>query len=115
MKKTIFFSTLFMSFSLLFLSFVNKDTKDEVAVKNVNPKTSISLPSLADSLFDSLHLDSLGLTHEAIDYAVKGFSKLDSSGKVNNPFLTIVDLSQSSRKKRFYIIDMRTHQLVWNT
>src|SRR6478672_3355421 len=115
MKKTIFFSTLFMSFSFLFLSFVNKDTMDEVAAKTVMSTTTIPAPTLADSLMDSLHLDSLGLTHEAVEYAVKGFSKLDSLGKVNNPYLTIVDLSQSSRKKRFYILDMRSHQLVWNT
>jgi hypothetical protein len=115
MKKTIFFSTLFMSFSLLFLSFVNKDSNDEIAAKTVKTTNSVPAPSLADTLMDSLHLDSLGLTQEAVEYAVKGFGKLDSLGKVNNPYLTIVDLSQSSRKKRFYIIDMRTHQLVWNT
>ena len=116
MKKTIFFTTLIMSFSLLFLSFNNKDNNDEIAAsKKVDTTSSVNAPSLVDTLMDSLHLDSLGLTHEAVEYAVKGFDKLDSLGKVNNPYLTIVDLSQSSRKKRFYILDMQKHQLVWNT
>jgi len=116
MKKTIFFTTLIMSFSLLFLSFITKDNNDEIVASNkVDSTSSVSTPSLVDTLMDSLHLDSLGLTHEAVEYAVKGFDKLDSLGKVNNPYLTIVDLSQSSRKKRFYILDMQKHQLVWNT
>jgi hypothetical protein len=71
---------------------------------------------MGEQLFNSLHLDEFGLSREAVDYAVKGYQKLLNSGAVeNSQYLTIIDFSQSSRKKRFYIIDMENNELVWNT
>lgn len=119
MKKHLFFSTLIVSLSLVFISFVkagNHSTIVASAKDNIATDSSLIVKtSLADVLYDSLNLQSVGLSKETLEFAVKGYQKLSDSGLVHNPYLTIVDLSQSSRKKRFYILDMTHHQLVWNT
>jgi hypothetical protein len=72
--------------------------------------------SLSTSLYNKLNLSALGLAKEALDYAVKGYEKLVQSGQVSNQqYLTVVDFSQPSSNKRFYLIDMLNGQLVWNT
>jgi hypothetical protein len=123
MKKTIFFPILVMSFSLVLFSFAkaSKNNHNPVAATEVEaqPDASTMKESMANAvsavLYEHLNLQSLGLSRETVEYAVKGYQKLDSEGKVNNPYMTIVDFSQSSRKKRLYIIDMKEEKLVWNT
>ena len=124
MKKTYLLSVLIMLSSLALFSFGTSAKNTMVLASEVksNPIDSTTLKqadrfqSISTALYDTLHLDSLGLSHEAVNYAVKGYEKLVDQGMVNNSqYLTIVDLSQSSRKKRFYIIDMKKDQLVWNT
>lgn len=126
MKKTIKLTVLIMTISLVLFSFaqatqstmvMNAQTTVQPAqdsVKVLSKSDSIQL--ISQSLYDSLHLGDLGLSPDAVSYAVKGYEKLMEEGNVNNSqYLTIVDLSQSSRKKRFYIIDMKKDELVWNT
>jgi hypothetical protein len=77
---------------------------------------TIDETSMSDNLFNKLHLQDVGLAKETVEYAVKGYQKLVDSGLVSNDqYLTIVDLSQSSRNKRFYILDMKNNRLAWNT
>jgi len=71
---------------------------------------------LVEKLFKTLNLQEVGLSKATVEYAIKGYQRLVDSGLVNKPqYLTIVDLSQSSRNKRFYIIDMQNNELAWNT
>jgi len=115
MKKTIFFPILIMSFSLVLFSFAkaSKNTHHSVVAAQVvtQPDAAMVHASMAATvstvLYEHLNLQTLGLSRETVEYAVKGYQKLDSEGKVNNPYMTIVDFSQSSRKKRLYIIDMK--------
>lgn len=68
------------------------------------------------SLYDSLNLDDLGLTKEAMLYAYIGHENLVEKGQVTNPdVLTICDFSQSSSKKRMYIVDIRKFKVLMNT
>ena len=63
-----------------------------------------------------LDLQKLGLKTPALEAAVKGYLKLQSEGRLNNPdLLTIIDMSQSGRQKRFYLIDMKQQKLLVNT
>lgn len=67
-------------------------------------------------LFDSLRLEKLGLTREALEYGLKGYRKLMAEeGLTNDSVLSIVDFSQSSRKKRLYVIDLARTKLLINT
>jgi len=68
------------------------------------------------SVYDELKLADLGLSRYAFDYALKGYNFLLSSGKLkNDEILSIVDFSQSSSKKRLYVIDLRNKKLLFNT
>ncbi len=67
-------------------------------------------------LYDSLHLQQLGLRREALEYALKGYKKLiQEEALPNDSVLSICDFSQSSRKKRLYVIDLAQKKLLINT
>ncbi len=67
-------------------------------------------------LYDSLNLGKLGLSPVALQYAYKGYQYLLDKGAVpNSNILTVVDFSQSSRKKRLYILDVKNFKVLVNT
>ncbi len=70
----------------------------------------------ASMLYDELHLADHGLSKEALDYAVKGYEKLVDEGLVSNEqYLSIVDFSQPSDQRRFYLIDLVNKELAIQT
>lgn len=70
----------------------------------------------ANRLYELTGLKELGLEKEALDVALKGFARLSKAGKLNkDSLLTIVDFSKSSKEKRFYVIDLKNIELVFNT
>lgn len=120
MKKNLFLLALIVSFSLVLISFAkaNNSSRQVTSLKDSIADSSVIAEnvSLGEKLFNDLHLQDAGLSKETVEYAIKGYQKLVDSGLVNNQrYLTIVDLSQSSRNKRFYILDMSKDSLVWNT
>lgn len=62
-----------------------------------------------------MNLGEIGLSEEAFEYAYKGFQKLKEEGFINRDVITICDFSQSSRKKRLYLIDLDNYKLLMNT
>ncbi|HWR99160.1 MAG TPA: murein L,D-transpeptidase catalytic domain family protein [Prolixibacteraceae bacterium] len=67
-------------------------------------------------IYSVLNLSGYGLSTEAYRLALKGFEKLKTQGKLlNSSILTIIDFSQSSNKKRMYVIDMVKKSLLYNT
>jgi hypothetical protein len=67
-------------------------------------------------LYDSLKLNQFGLSLEAVEYAYKGYEKLENKGALKNPgILTICDLTKSSLQKRMYIIDVANYKMLLNT
>jgi hypothetical protein len=67
-------------------------------------------------LFAVLNLSAKGLSNEVFQLALKGYRKLESIGRLQNKnILTIVDFSQSSKNKRFYVIDLKNEKLLFNT
>lgn len=72
--------------------------------------------TLSNALYDSLSLGEKGLSKTALQTAIKGYLHLEEQGQLNNSgLLSIADFSQSSRKKRFYLLDMKNGQLLINT
>lgn len=47
--------------------------------------------------------------------AISGYMKLDDAGKISNPLLTVIDFNLSSTKKRMWILNMDTNEVVFNT
>jgi hypothetical protein len=123
MQKNHLFTTLFVSLSIALISFakVTGNSTVTAAGKVVVADTIEAVDSVADvslstSLYEGLNLQAVGLSKEAVEYAVKGYEKLVAAGTVaNSQYLTIIDFSQSSRKKRFYLIDVKNGELVMNT
>lgn len=72
--------------------------------------------AFVNRLYDSIHLNELGLQKNVLELAMKGFSRLADRGRLNrDSILTIVDFSRSSREKRMYIIDLKNIELLFNT
>ncbi|GAC1586892.1 MAG: hypothetical protein NVS3B19_05630 [Ginsengibacter sp.] len=75
----------------------------------VNLSTSITI-------YDSLHLDQLGLSKDAFNKAIKGVTYYSKEGKLNNEnIVSIVDFSLPSNKKRLFVIDLKNYKLLFNT
>lgn len=119
-KNHRFVTILILAVSVLFISFAKAGNQSSL-VKSLNDTVAtdssalVIRSSLSDILYNNLELQNLGLSKEALEYAVRGYEKLDSAGKVANPVLSIVDFSQHSRKKRLYILDMKEQKVLWNT
>lgn len=80
-------------------------------------RTNSSLTADAASVvYNTINLQQYGLSEEAFDYAWKGYQHLLNKKKISRSnYLTICDLSQSSKKKRLYIIDVVKNKLLTNT
>ena len=69
-----------------------------------------------NGIYDSLHLSDLGLSRTAFEEGIAGHDSLLSNGDIQNTnILSIVDLSLPSSKKRLFVIDLKTHKLVFHT
>lgn len=67
-------------------------------------------------LYDSLKLQSLGLPREVMAMAYKGHQYLAEHGNLGNSnVIAVCDFSQSSDKKRLYIIDAKNYRVLFNT
>jgi hypothetical protein len=96
-----------------------------------NPKTNTDVPPVkththntastafyteVDSLYTSINLKEVGLSQKAFEYAYKGFKYLLSHHILNNSaVISICDFSQSSRNKRFYVVDVELKKVLINT
>jgi hypothetical protein len=76
-----------------------------------NPELSYSR-----SLYSMLHLADNGLSFEAFDLGLKGMRELSAKGRLSRTdLISIADLSQSSCKKRLYVIDLERREVVIQT
>jgi hypothetical protein len=67
-------------------------------------------------LYDQINLKELGLTRQAFEYALKGYYYLlDHHWLTRINILSICDLSQSSRNKRMYVLDLEQKTVLINT
>ena len=126
MKKTIKGIYLLISslaISLLHLPFAFAKTgsttklfyRPAISATHPLPDSSI-LVSPAKSVYDSLQLGLAGLSRQAFDYALKGYEKLISQGKLlNQSIIAIVDFSQPSSQKRLYVLDIKNYTVLFNT
>lgn len=85
-------------------------------VNNARVAEINSAKALNGEIYASVNLSEIGLSRDVFDLAIKGLKKLDTEGKLNNPnIVTIADYSQSSNKKRLYVIDLKNRKLLFNT
>lgn len=76
----------------------------------------VNAAAASAALYDSLQLNALGLSYEALQYAYLGYLRLKEKGALRNEqILSICDFSQSSFQKRLYIIDVAHFKVIKNT
>ncbi|HZL08583.1 MAG TPA: murein L,D-transpeptidase catalytic domain family protein [Prolixibacteraceae bacterium] len=86
------------------------------AVNNAGITEFKSEKVVNNDLYTFVHLADSGLSRDVFNLAIKGLNKLDINGKLQNPnIVTIADYSQSSNKKRLYVIDLKNKKLLFNT
>ena len=67
-------------------------------------------------VYDSLHLNLMGLSKQAFNAAIKGYSHLVNAGKIaNDKIISIIDFSQPSFKKRLFVLDIKNYKVIFNT
>lgn len=94
---------------------INDSTENNIA-DDAKASKAPSVAALSSLLYDSLHLNKLGLSFEALQYAYTGYKKLADKGALkNDDILTVCDFSQPSSKKRMYIIDLENYKVLMNT
>lgn len=116
------FGTFVLSISaaLACMSFVAVGPDSPAATPINQPRVSITNHSASVNthslLYDKLDLDSLGLSRDAFDYALKGYEQLREDGKIQKDnLLSIIDFSLPSGKKRLFVIDLELEELLFNT
>ncbi len=68
------------------------------------------------SVYDSLHLEKAGLSKDAYNNAMRGFTSLLAMGKLSNDsVISIVDFTLSSSRKRLFVIDIKNYKMLFNT
>lgn len=97
--------------SVVFLMASSGPYTTDATADNAKPVPANS-PEL---LYAKLDLKDLGLSQPAFMLAIKGYQKMKASGAVTKDIISICDFSQSSNKKRLYIIDVVSGKLLFNT
>lgn len=70
----------------------------------------------AQTLYIAMKLNRVGLSKKAFEYALKGYRHMLSKKLIRKTdVLSICDFSQSSRRKRLYVINLQSMKLLMNT
>jgi hypothetical protein len=86
------------------------------SVNNARVTEVVSAEAVNEDIYTAVNLVDTGLPRNVFDLAIKGLNKLNTEGKLQNPnIVTIADYSQSSNKKRLYVIDLKDRKLLFNT
>jgi hypothetical protein len=81
----------------------NKKADTAIAVKD-SAITETNTVNQFSFLYTQMNLDSFGLSQEAFNYGLQGYTDMISNGEVKKSnLLSIVDFSLPSSKKRLYI------------
>ncbi|MBL7738417.1 MAG: murein L,D-transpeptidase catalytic domain family protein [Chitinophagaceae bacterium] len=113
-RPVVYIAVSSLFFLLSSFSAVNKHTDAIITPLHINASKSVA--ARASLLYDLMELDTKGLSKEAFEYAYRGYLALLDKGVIRrSEYLTICDMSQSSRKKRLYLIDIINNKVVMHT
>jgi hypothetical protein len=91
------------------------DDKNRPSLFSNSSNTPV-IKRLSDSIYNLIGLNNYGLDREVFFNAYKGYRYLLNQNALRKKnLLTICDYSQSSRRKRLYVIDVINSRLLFNT
>ncbi len=117
MFRSCFFVAI-MSVSTYVSATDNKVVSDDTKISLLPAENTAAggLQHLSDSLYNLIGLNNSGLEKEAFLGAFKGYHYLAGKDLIKKKnILTICDYSQSSNKKRLYVIDLLNNTILFNT
>lgn len=98
------------------LSFFQADFLPKQKSVRSSIHTSESISGSSSAMYHNLGLQKAGLSENAFLLAIKGFEYLKQKNLLTNTrILTICDFSKASTEKRFFVIDLESCQLLFNT
>jgi hypothetical protein len=87
-----------------------------VTTKSSRASRAAAFAEEVTTLYDQLDLKEVGLTKKAFEYALKGYNYLlEHHWLSKTNILSICDLSQSSRNRRLYVVDLEQKKVLVNT
>ncbi len=96
--------------------FVFAAKKEPTARKRVTVVSANKFSETNAILFSELHLSEAGMNQTVFNSALQGLRRLDSTGAIRkDSIITIIDFSQPSNKKRLYVLDLASKQILFNT
>jgi hypothetical protein len=118
MKNVLPLRLLLLFLILLAFTFASFKPASSRAKTIVEKSVTTSNPDINSKMiiYDSLQLNTLGLSKQAFIEGLKGYGILRSQGKLNNDnVLSIVDFTLPSTQKRLFVIDLENFKLLFNT
>ncbi|CAL65400.1 murein L,D-transpeptidase catalytic domain family protein [Christiangramia forsetii] len=108
---------LIFSFAFSSTTEINNSKESKVAPELSNEiEVKKSLKEKIADLYETFSVKNSTMPNLSVfEKAISGYNKLDESGKVSNPLLTVIDFNLSSKKKRMWILNMDTQEVVFNT
>lgn len=91
-------------------------TGDNNEIHHSEPQKPTAITPEPVKLYDSLGLGQKGVPEEAFDYALKGLENLEAAGEIqNDSIISIIDFTESSDKKRLFVININNGKILFNT
>lgn len=99
------------AFSITFLLFV---LCNHSFARSGDDSKASSKDSLAQQIYSNINSEEL--SYNAFFYAYNGYQKLISENKVSKKnIITVIDFSKSSKKERFFIIDIDKQKVIYES
>jgi len=115
-KLSLFFAVLVALMIHLPLAFSHSRSFSVRALPAKAPANTVNADNAVLKIYDSLQLNLRGLSQDAFNYAVKGYTYLKEKGKISNDnVLSIVDFSLPSSQKRLFVLDLKNYKVLFNT
>lgn len=106
-------------FSFAFSSTAEIDNSKDSRISSelpVETETKKTFEEKVIEIYESFSLKNATMPQLPVfEKAMSGYLKLDEAGKVSNPLLTVIDFNLSSTKKRMWILNMETQEVLFNT
>ena len=91
-------------------------TLNKTAISNSSTDNSALVNYWIDSLYSTMDLGKTGLSRDVFFTACKGYEYMVAQNQLaKQGLLTICDYSQSSSKKRLYVLDLNQGKVLFNT